>query len=143
MFYATSYKANTGEIDDIYFTFEGMGVPPGTRIADLTFDPPIEYNYKHASLSEAGLEDIWSSTEDLKKQSPLNDRVYSDAAPSAVTSERPTKQAMPSSSKEIEDDTSAKSSIMSSVIGIYLPIILCLAIGVIVGYCLRARKIRK
>ncbi|UCG46689.1 MAG: hypothetical protein JSU94_14430 [Phycisphaerales bacterium] len=60
-FETTSYEANTGKIDESYFTFEGLGVPAGTLIADLTFDPPIEYYYKTAPFSEADLEAVWSN----------------------------------------------------------------------------------
>jgi hypothetical protein len=53
-------SANTGSINDEFFTLRGMGVRPGSLVQDRTLKPPLRYTYDGPRLRE--LEDLLEKT---------------------------------------------------------------------------------
>jgi hypothetical protein len=106
-----SYEANTGKIDDSYFTFEGLGVPPGTPIADLTFEPPIEYIFKAAPISEADLEALWSDVQTDTNQDSTDQNVGSEGANApSISKPAPTQSEGNNGQKAQESENSGSGS---------------------------------
>jgi len=48
----STVAANTGRIEDAFFTLGGLGVKPGTLVTDFTLSPPTTYEYQARPILE-------------------------------------------------------------------------------------------
>ncbi|MBN2590141.1 MAG: hypothetical protein JXA96_09775 [Sedimentisphaerales bacterium] len=133
------YEANTGMISDSTFTFEGMGVLPGTPVADLTFDPPIEYSFKSAPFSDVDLEALWSDS-----QSPIDVSTSTNKDINNLSTAKPSSKSSSTSITENKDNKSipfyTQSQFLSTIVKVYLPICICLILGLLIGWRLKFNK---
>lgn len=143
--------ANTGSVQDDFFTFKGIGLPEGAYVRDFTVNPPVKYQYAGPPLTD--YEYLLDKAVLLADTGSLD---WAETAPSSTTEEPeegPTTEE--ATIEEADEETIAEQDVNSAdrpVVstpaqidrggkGTFYWVVLALALSVLLGYVSRGSKV--